>query len=94
MISILTVMREALPRKQAFSHKVLTTAAANCSKRFVDLHALLPNADSKALLLRPKVCLQDSQAVLMEAQAYFTEDKQESTETTIPSHTVARQYVP
>ncbi|KTG38464.1 hypothetical protein cypCar_00031542 [Cyprinus carpio] len=42
----------------------------------------------------PKVCLQDSQAVLMEAQAYFTEDKEKSTETTIPSHTIARQYVP
>uniref|UniRef100_A0A8C1UXC0 MORN repeat-containing protein 3 n=1 Tax=Cyprinus carpio TaxID=7962 RepID=A0A8C1UXC0_CYPCA len=42
----------------------------------------------------PKVCLQDSQAVLMEARAYFTEDKEKSTETTIPSHTIARQYVP
>ncbi|XP_016415839.1 MORN repeat-containing protein 3-like [Sinocyclocheilus rhinocerous] len=42
----------------------------------------------------PMVCLQDSQAVLMEAQAFFTEDKEKSTETTIPNHMVARQYVP
>lgn len=82
-------------------HKLSVIGSDRCNSkhRFVDLHGLLPNADSQtlwitALLLCPKVCLQDSQAVLMEARADFTEDKEKSTETMIPSHTVARQYVP
>lgn len=82
-------------------YKLSVIGSDHCdsSKCFIILHGFLPNADSEmlwitTLLLCPKVCLQDSQAVLMEARAYFTEDKEKSTETTIPSHTIARQYVP
>ncbi|KAK9968632.1 hypothetical protein ABG768_002947 [Culter alburnus] len=37
-------------------------------------------ADRPPVYPIPKVCLQDSQAVLMEAQAYFTEEKEKSTD--------------
>ncbi|XP_073770073.1 MORN repeat-containing protein 3 isoform X4 [Danio rerio] len=40
---------------------------------------------------KKEVCLQDSQAVLMEAQAYFTEDDEKSAEITESVH---KQYSP